>query len=98
MTALTAVISMTLGHRSLPDWSSAYGRTPKPNMTVDMVDTVDMVVAFFSSTDYNILMGPVIRIFSTSGNFTMDQTWGGSENKCFVFTPSPCLALLRLNR
>ena len=44
------LLALILRHRSLPDLSSAYGRTPKSETTVDMVDTVDMIVAYFSST------------------------------------------------
>ena len=50
------LLALTLRHRSLPDWSSAYGRSPKSDTTVDMVDTVDMIVGYFSSTDFSSIV------------------------------------------
>ena len=55
ITYLLTLLALTLRHESLPDWSSAYGRTPKSDTTVDMVDTVDMVVAYLSSIVFKLM-------------------------------------------
>ena len=52
------LLALTLRHRSLPDWSSAYGRTPKSETTIDMVD---MVVAYFNRTDVHTIRCTLIK-------------------------------------
>ena len=66
------LLALTLRHRSLPDWSS----TPKSDTTVDMVDTVDMVVAYFSSTGTRIYNG--VTTISVQNHFVTCHI--GTEN------------------